>query len=341
MHIRVVRGRQTRTALVLIPGELNYFYNLNGRRIAESLRELEFDVNLTTLRDCPDQPYDWCVLVNISEVVVSYGDQAGAINKLRQLRRQWKAAASCCLDSVQTPWYQRIDDLCAATDVETVLDLGLCDQAGWLPEALRRRYRFLPAGLTRSEYAQLDAVEAAVDDRPIPWAFVGHVTPPRAALIDYLVQSVDPSGFVYMPALAPYKEAGSPHLNQQQFEAVLHRTRYQLWCSHHFHFYMEPERFRTSLLTGSVPVKVLFSRHGVPADAPFRYLMIEIGHLPERLRPSIFERVRARFRQDFRQMKSLTASLTEYLAEIGVVTPAMIRALGPPIRPAASLRRAG
>ena len=87
-------------------------------------------------------------------------------------------------------------------------------------------------------------------DRHIPWAFVGHMTESRVALVDFLVHQFDPGGFVYIPTLAPYTETDSPHLNQREFERVLYHTRYQMWRSHHEHFYLEPERFRTSLLTG-------------------------------------------------------------------------------------------
>ena len=116
-------------------------------------------------------------------------------------------------------------------------------------------------------------------DRTIPWAFVGQSRAGSAALVDHLIQAVDPRGLVYMPGTSPYTEKGSPHLNQQQFERVLRQTRYQIWCSHHPYFYMETERFRTSLLTGGVPIRIVHSRAEVPESTPLRYLIMEPGEV--------------------------------------------------------------
>src|SRR5438874_1969390 len=94
----------------------------------------------------------------------------------------------------------------------------------------RPAYWFVPNGLTESERKAVGA--AAEDDhRPLPWAFVGHTTPNRAALVDRVMQQVDPRGFVYMPGIGKITEKGSPHLHQRQVDAVLRRTRYQVRCS--------------------------------------------------------------------------------------------------------------
>ena len=69
-----------RRALVLISGKSNnYFYNLCGRRLAETLRELAFEVDVTTLAEHPNNTYDWCVLSNISEVMLPLGDMVRAL----------------------------------------------------------------------------------------------------------------------------------------------------------------------------------------------------------------------------------------------------------------------
>jgi hypothetical protein len=145
------------------------------------------------------------------------------------------------------------------------------------------------------------------------------MTTARTALVDYLVREVDPRGFAYIPQFAPYTEKGSPHLNGEQFLAVLRRTRYQIWCSHHSAFYMESERFRMSLLAGGVPVKVLASAEHCQAAAPFSYLMIEQSVLAERLRSFDFEVIRRRFRDDFRQIQPLPAGLAAFLASTSVL----------------------
>jgi hypothetical protein len=108
---------------------------------------------------------------------------------------------------------------------------------------------------------------------------------------------------------------GSPHLNQQQFERVLSRTRYQLWSSHHSYFYMEPERFRTSLLTGGVPVKIVGSRSEVPQTAPLTYLMMEPAQIRGRLTAGSFPRLRRLFRCDWRRFPSLSQELARFFRE--------------------------
>lgn len=319
MRTRSVEPGPTPTALVLIPGSINYFYNLTGRRIAEALRALGFRVNLSTLADCPGRGYDWAVLVNATEVLLSFGEEAAGLEELRALRRRCRSLASCSLDCAATPWYERLRAVCVSADVDAIIDLGLTDQSRYLHETGRPVYHFIPSGLTPSERRELAAVEAADDERPIPWSFVGHFTPPRAALVDLLVRAVDPRGFVYLPALAPYTEKDSPHLTQGQYEAVLRRTRFQVWCSHHHHFYMEPERFRTSLLTGSVPVKVVETKEGLPESAPFRYLVVHEDDLSSRLRAGVFQRVRQRFREDFKRIEGLEHGLAEYLTAAGIL----------------------
>jgi hypothetical protein len=325
MQDRLAETSRIRSALVLIPGMVNYFYNLNGRRIAEALRELHFKVDIGQLATCPEREYDWCILVNITEVLAGFGDQAAGLEKIRALRKRCRAMASCSLDCVATPWYHRLQEYCTQAGVEAILDLGLYDQRAYLPEASRAMYHFIPSGLTSSEVRELEAATGTDSERNIPWAFIGHLTPERAAIVDFLIQAVDPRGFVYLPGLAPYTEKGSPHLNQQQFERVLRHTRYQVWCSHHSHFYMEPERFRTSLLTGGVPVKVVESRGKLPKSVPFSYLLVEESQLHERLQERVFRQVRRRFQQDFLRLPRLHGSLADFLVGTQVLRPDEVR----------------
>jgi hypothetical protein len=310
----------SRNALIIIPGTVNYFYNLNGRRIAEALQELGFAVEVSTVEESREGDYEWCLLSNITEILTAHGDEAGALALIRAVGARCRAMASLSIDCVSTPWYQRIRDLSSQAGASLILDLGLHDQSRFLRPADRASYRFVYSGLTPSEARLLEAQGEDDAERTIPWAFVGHLTPHRAALVDHLVQSVDPRGFVYMPAAAPYTEKGSPHLNQQQFERVLGRTRYQVWCSHHSYFYMEPERFRSSLLTGGVPVKIVDSRHDVPKTAPLGYLMMEPTDVAERLTESVFHRLRRRLWRDWRCFPTLSQEIAGVLHEAGMDT---------------------
>jgi hypothetical protein len=219
---------------------------------------------------------------------------------------------------VRTVWYERIWEYCRDCDIDWVIDLGLFDQSAYLPANQRENYRFVFSGLTPSEKALLEDLPRRDTPRAFPWAFVGHKTPYRVALVDHLLQSVDPGGFIYMPLPAPYTEEGSPHLNQEKFEMVLRQTRYQIWCSHHHHFYMEPERFRMSLLTGSVPIKILDSDTDVPSEACFKYLMMEAAEVGQRLRTGDFQQVRERFWWDWRRAPLLSEELNRFL---GLASP--------------------
>ena len=307
-------------ALVLIAGNANnYFYNLCGRRLAESLHDLSFEVDIATLADLPSKTYDWCVLANISEVASAVSDNTAALEKLRRLKKSCKVMTSAGMECVGARWFRLVQELTRAVDIQSYLDIGLHDQGEHLPRDARSTYYFLENGLTTTELRNLD--EHPLDDqRTIPWAFIGHQTPERAAFVDYLVQHIDPGGFVYLPQLhSPCLETGSPHINQEQFNQVLRHTRYQMWCSHHDAFYMECERFRMSLLAGGVPVKVLYQSCQRPPEAPFPYLMIEARDLAERWRSFDFHEVRRRFRNDFRQIKPLKTGLAEFLAAVSVI----------------------
>ncbi len=103
-----------RRALIVIPGTVNYFYNLSGQRVAEALRELGFVVDVSTLVDCPKGDYTCCILSNISEILHAFGDEAGGFAKLDDLRGRCRAMFSLAIDCVSTPWYHRIRDLSAA-----------------------------------------------------------------------------------------------------------------------------------------------------------------------------------------------------------------------------------
>ncbi|MEJ7638897.1 MAG: hypothetical protein WKF75_13235 [Singulisphaera sp.] len=224
-----------------------------------------------------------------------------------------------------TPWYHRLHDLSAHAGAEMIIDLGLHDQGHALAAGHRSMYRFVFSGLTPSEQRLLRGLDEDAE-RTIPWAFVGHNTPHRAALVDHLIQTVDPRGFVYMPTLSVYAETGSPHLNQEQFETVLRHTRYQIWCSHHPHFYMEPERFRTSLLTGGIPIKVVSSRQMTPQTAPLSYLIMEAKEVGGRLTPGVFNQIRRRFCRDWLQFPTLSEEIARFLDEAGILPKDLIPA---------------
>jgi hypothetical protein len=307
-------------ALIIIPGTVNYFYNLSGRRIAAALVELGFDVDVSTLPNCPARGYEFGLISNIGEVLHTFGQGDEGIRQIAAIRERCAVMASLAIDCAQTHWYRLIRDRSADAGIGLIFDLGLHDQSEFLAPADRINYRFVFSGLTAAEVSTINLLDGDDRARTIPWAFVGHVTPHRSALVDYLVRAVDPGGFVYMPSPAPYTERGSPHLNQEQFDRVLAKTQYQVWCSHHWHFYMEPERFRSSLLTGGVPIKIVESREQIPKSAPLGYLMMEAALIGGRLNARVFPRLRRRFRDDWLAFPTLASELARALRAAGIAT---------------------
>jgi hypothetical protein len=306
------------SALVVIPGTVNYFYNTNGRRLAEALSALGYRVEVAAAREAKGGARDLCLLTNIAEIVHALGGPSEAVGKIRALVSGARVAAAVSLDSVMTNWFRWTVDLCAVSDVPTIFDLGLWDQRPLLESPLAVRYRFVRDGLTPTETVTMEIALGEMGlPRPIPWAFVGHVTAERAAFVDELVQTVDPGGFVYLPPLEPIAESGTPHLDPKQFDSVLRRSRYHVWCSHHGHFYMEPERFRLPLLAGCVPLKVLTGGQIAPGDAPLRDLIVPLRELPSRVRSWDRDAAYRRLCESYRR-QPLALGLGGALEELGL-----------------------
>lgn len=316
---------RARVAVVVIPGGLNYFYDLVGRRLAEALHALGWNAEIRTARDLDGEEADLAVLCNVSEILIAGGGEAAALPRLRDLRKRVGRMASLGIDCVATPWYARLAESSDQVGADILLDLGLHPQQAAGDQS--PSYRFLFSGLTPSESEALSRLGDDPGDRPIPWAFVGHLTESRAALVDDLIRHVHPGGFVYMPGLAPYVEEGSPHLNQRQFEQVLSRSVYQVWCSHHEHFYMEPERFRTSLLTGGAPLKVVSPGFEPPAGAPFAEFLVPWDEL-HRASKSDLSEVVALYRRRWRAMPTLCDGLADLLADLGLASPVPLSRAG-------------
>lgn len=320
-------------ALVLIPGGVNYFYDQTGYRLAESLAALGFTVDVSSLGELPEvhPRYDWTLVVNIAEVLLAFSvtntaarlagqitpeEQSRALARLARVHDESRAIAAVQLDSAGTHWFDHAHNLCALAKIPTVFDLGFHDQSAVLLPQQRARYQFVFNGLTDSERMQLDTLPND-DARPVPWVFVGHLTPDRTDLVRTLVREFDPRGFVYMPMLAPFTQGG-PHLDEAQFGAVLSRAQYQVWRSHHAHFYLESERFRQSALAGGVPVKLMTAP--LPSGPiPFRDFLVDAETFASQLREWDFMTMRRRVAEEFRMLPSLDNSL---LAALAVCSPA-------------------
>ncbi len=306
-------GAISPNALILIPGSVNYFYNQAGRRIATALQTLGFSTDVVTLQSYAPREYDWCFLVNPYEVGMSDATEGGALARIADIQGRTNRMAAVLLECVDTPWFGHTDALCTAANIPLLLDFGFHDQATSLSPNARSRYQFALNGLTETERQTVLDDAGSRADFPIPWMFVGHYSPARSRLISRLVDEFDPSGFVYMPKIAPVTEDG-PHINERQLVSTLARTRYQIWCSHHQHFYLESERFRNSLLAGGLPIKVML--HPKDPDLPdlFDYLLFAEDQVATQLRTLDFMSVRDRFIEDFLSLPTLEDSMVKALA---------------------------
>ncbi len=233
------------SALLLTAGNVNYFYDCFARRMAEAFANLGVDAQVATLRDFPARDFDCCFVVGLGEVVAGHSDRAGALRKLAEIRAASRFTAVWNFESMATCWFAASRELLGRVGFDILVDTNLHRQDHLVPRELRDRYEFVFYGLTRRERVEISRFRNLQDaaERPIPWVTVGHATDARVAVAHRLVQSVDPSGFVYLPPLSPVTKDG-PHLNEQQYQAVLRRSRFHVWCSHHGAFFMEFDRFR-------------------------------------------------------------------------------------------------
>lgn len=311
------------TVLIIVPGSINYHHNATGRRMGAALRKLGCSVDIHTLRSFPEREYDWVFVINILELLYSFGnlrtlsytqdDKANALQCLRQIKQRSRHFAQVMLEPADTAWFGNSHAYGAQVGADLLIDLGLEDQSERVHADAKATYRFVFNGLTTSERAVACANIQTQAPRAIPWTTVGQVTRPRVELVNRLIREYHPSGYVYLPRLVPWTEQG-PHLNETQFQAVLERSEYHIWCSHHRVFYMEGERFRMTLLAGAVPIKILVNPLEDKARMLFSYLLLDEADFPDQLRALDFYAVRQRFSHDFLQLPLLEDSLAKLLS---------------------------
>jgi hypothetical protein len=305
------------TALVIIPGTVNYFYNVEGKRLCEALRNMGCHVDVCTIDSYAGQQYDWCFLLNVYEIDFAHRNRQSFLNGIRNLKRNCRRVVPTLLEAVETKWYNDSYALMLEADLDNMLDMGFEDQRDGLSGNARRVYDFVFNGLTESERRTVKSSPAGLDaNRTIPWAFVGQATAERLSLVEQLVLDYDAAGFVYLVRHVPYTENG-PHLTEKQLEQVLRQTRFKVWCSHHQFNYLESIRFRLALMSGCVPVKVLTHSQQIDNSAPFAGLILEEDTFIERLRSLDFQTSRQTFVNEFCALPSLEESLLNVLTRWG------------------------
>ena len=239
------------------------------------------------------------------------------MKKLAEIRAASRLTVAWNFDSMATHWFAKARVLLRQIGFDILVDTNIHRQDHLVPRELRDRYEYVCYGLTRQERAEISRYRNLRDEaqRPVPWAMIGHVTDARIALAQRLVQSVDPSGFVYLPPLSPIANDG-PHLNEQQYQKVLRRSRFHVWCAHHGAFYMEGERYRASALAGGVPIKVLCGPPPFDQACPFRNFLLPFEDCASRLRAMDFFQARDAFLAEYEGLPTLEAELVRFFAKL-------------------------
>lgn len=303
-------------ALIVIAGSVNYFYDVVGYRVAEALYTLGFEVKIGTPFSLEPENCDWVFFIDLYDVTSIYeelfninGESEAGLRRIRQYRRRAKQAVVVLMECGKVRWFGYNVDLLQKARLDLLIDIGFHTQLSDVPAFLHSDYRFVLSGLTKSEREAAYQTGSLRSERPIPWAFIGHLQPRRAKFAQDLVTNLEKDGFVYLPHSLRVVEGG-PHIGRQQLQTILERTRYYIWCSHHDYFYAESERFRNALLAGAVPIKVMDTLVPVfKQPLPFKYLMPDEADYVELLKSVSFESLRQRFFEDYCNLPSLEETL--------------------------------
>jgi hypothetical protein len=308
--------------LVMVPGGVNYFYDAIGKRFADAFRNIGCLVDVRTLGEYQTFEYDFVLYVNPYEIGVMYvagyseshegvrvaaqanPDLSRALQQIRVVQRNTRHSGALSLDCVHTEWFARNHRLCQAAGIETLYDLGFHSQAHALSGNIGVGYQFLFNALTQRERQQVLRIQHNEQERPIPWAFIGHFNLRRLEFAHTLVKRLGSEGVFYLPELEPFSADG-PHFNATQLWQLLKKTRYYVWISHHDYFYIESERFRDALMAGCVPIKVRHQAMLDVSDVPFNYLILSASDFDDHLQTVDYYKLRQRFIKDYLAKPSL------------------------------------
>ena len=298
---------------VVIAGNVNYYYNTIGKRLAEALRNLGAVADVATLGTFEPRDYECCFLAGLGEIVAGHKDERAALRRIHEIRDCSKFTAVWNFESMDTCWFAQTQRLLGRVKYDVLVDTNIHDQRWLVPRKLRGKHHFVFYGLTHSEREQLrrQRHDDETEERPIPWVMVGHATDNRIALAERLLREVHPSGFVYLGRLSPVTESG-PHLKERQYQSVLRRSRFHVWCCHHDAFYAEGERFRVSALCGGVPIKILHRAPPAELVVPFLSFMLPETDFPNRMRAMDFSEARRQFLDEYERLPTLESELARF-----------------------------
>lgn len=238
--------------LIVYPGLGNIFYETLARRLAAACAEGSLEATLCAAAELGgvDKEQLECstvALVNPSECAIGLGNVEEFFSRISVARKKVMVLA----EAVENRWFKVQFQLPIRYDA--VIDVGFVSQKEKVhdPDV---PYSFLFNGPTQEEKQKIERTEPS--RRSIPWAFVGHRRDDRFALAAELVEKLDPRGFLFLPNPGTGVVRTNGKIGPAGLEAVLSRTKYYVWMSHHTFMYYESFRFIEALLAGAVPCKI-------------------------------------------------------------------------------------
>ncbi len=255
--------------LIVYPSAGNIFYEHLSRRLAAACVEGSREVTLCAAAELGGMEKGWLedatlALVNPSECTLGLSNTGEFISRISVARKKVMVLA----EAIENRWFKGQFRLPISYDA--VIDVGFVSQKEKLPDS-DVPYHFLFNGPTREEKRKIE--QSKPSGRSIPWTFVGHRRDDRFALAAELVERLDPGGFLFLPNPGTgVVRMKNGKIGPSGLEAVLSRTEYYVWMSHHTFMYYESFRFIEALTGGAVPCKITheteWEQSGIPGIFP-------------------------------------------------------------------------
>ena len=254
--------------LVVYPQAGNVFYEELGRRLVAAFEENSRSAGLCSASamcgmDDGELRGTSVVMIAPAQCYNGLPDRDGFSSLVSGARKRLAFLA----ESVETVWFE--NQFKVPVEFDALIDLGFVSQHEKL-DSFGIPYFFLFNGPTREEKEVVERTSS--DDRPIPWATVGHDRGGRVELADDLVRRFDPRGLVFLPPSGVLVRKENGMIGPEGLHALLRKTRYYVWKSLHEFDYYESFRFREALMAGAMPCKLddtaVWESAGIPGVFP-------------------------------------------------------------------------
>lgn len=254
---------------------------------------------------------DTALLVSWGEMKQTLPGDARVQRRAARALREYEHRILLNFDSLQSTWFERQfqgDDV-----VTAVIDIGLLRQK----TGTRVRgvpYRWFPECLSEADREHL---EAWTPQRPLRWCVLAHQTHERVKLVGEIVNAFGPKGFLWLPSLRPFTASDKRSLNTSGRAAVLRKSDFYIWTSHHPWPYHEGLRAVHAIAGGSIPAKIDPVYHELFAEIPWVYRSVAaLRERVERLgEAAMFEQAREYLISRGNLGENLDSALSELLGD--------------------------